>query len=78
MPKSSNVFRFSAVNLERLEQRALVLGQDPQLLEQIKQGELHPEMAAYGLWKDEEDLATLAVEIASNRQAQFARPTPEL
>ena len=75
----------SAVDLERLERRArmgqrlaLALGQDPQLLELIEQGELHPVMAAYGLWKDEEDLATLADEIAINRQAQSFRPASEL
>jgi len=56
----------------------LTFGQDPQLLEQIEQGERHPGMAAYGLWKDEDDLATLAEEIASNRQTQSARPAPEL
>lgn len=75
----------SAADLERLERRAqlghrlaLALGQDPQILEQIERGELHPVMAAYGLWKDEEDLAALADEIALNRQTQSARPAPEL
>ncbi|MCX6050147.1 MAG: type II toxin-antitoxin system prevent-host-death family antitoxin [Chloroflexi bacterium] len=75
----------SAADLERLERRAqlgqrlaLALGQDIQILEQIEQGDLHPVMAAYGLWRDEEDLATLTDEITLNRQNQAARPAPEL
>lgn len=75
----------SAVDLEQLERRAqlgyrlaLALGQDPQILEQIERGELHPVMAAYGLWKDEAELATLADEIAINRQTQSSRPPLEL
>lgn len=78
MLKSSSAFHFDAVNLERWKQLVLTFGQDPQLLEQIEQSELHSIMAAYGLWKDEDDLATLADEIASNRQTHSARPAPEL
>ncbi len=57
---------------------ALALGQDEKLLEQIELGELHPAMAAYALWKDEDDLAQLTGEITQNRQTQVFRPTPEL
>ena len=69
-----------ATELDRLERSAqmgqrlaLALGQDPSLLSQIEQGELHPAMAAYGLWKDEEELAGLPDEIAINRQKQPPR-----
>ena len=75
----------NAIDLDRLEQQAqlgrqlvLALGQNPQILEQTERGELHPVMLAYGLWKDEEDLATLADEITANRQTQFSRPALEL
>jgi prevent-host-death family protein len=69
-----------ADELERLERisslanrLALALGQDPDLLAQIENGEAHPAMAAYGLWRDQEDLASLSQEIEDNRQAQAAR-----
>jgi len=65
----------SPVDLERLERTAalgrhlaMALGQKPDLLEQIEQGELHPTMAAFGLWQAEDDLATLSGEIEANRQ----------
>jgi prevent-host-death family protein len=32
---------------------ALSLGQDPDLLTQIERGEVHPAMAAYGLWRED-------------------------
>ena len=70
-----------SVELERLERLsetahrlALVLGQDAELLRQIEAGEVHPAMAAFGLWRDEEELAGLAEEIAANRQRQATRP----
>lgn len=70
-----------AAELERLERLAqlgqrlaLALGQNPELLFQIERGELHPAMAAFGLWQDEADLATLAGEIITNRLAQLDRP----
>ncbi len=47
--------------LERLERAAqmaqrlaLALGQDAALLEKVEHHELHPAMAAFGLWKDAE------------------------
>jgi len=46
---------------------ALALGQDQSILDKIERGELHPAMVAYGLWKDEPDLASLAEEIIKNR-----------
>ena len=57
---------------------ALALGQNPELLARIEQGELHPAMAAFGLWRDEDDLANLADEIAANRQNQIDRPALSL
>ena len=66
--------------LERLERLsslasrlALALGQDPDLLAQIENGEAHPAMAAFGLWRDQEDLASLSQEIEDNRRAQASR-----
>ena len=70
----------SAAEWERLErasqaarQLALALGQNEALLSQIAAGEAHPAMAAFGLWRDEEDLATLAEEINANRERQGSR-----
>ena len=71
----------SAIDLERLERAAqmghhlaLALGQDPDLLLKIEQGEVHPAMAAYGLWPDDPALADLNDEIIVNRQRQPERP----
>jgi prevent-host-death family protein len=64
--------------LERLSQMlhrlALVLGQDAALLKQVEAEEVHPAMAAYGLWRDEPELSALADEIDANRQEQPSRP----
>lgn len=44
----------------RIGQRlALALGQDEELLSQIERGEVHPAMAAFGLWRDHEEWAEL-------------------
>ena len=74
-----------ATELERLERTsraarrlALALGQDEAILEKIEQRELHPAMAAFGLWRDETDLAALAEEIESERIKPPARPSLEL
>ena len=50
------------------------LSRDAKLLEQIEAGEIHPIMAAFGLWQDETDLASLADEIEANRHNQPSRP----
>lgn len=70
----------SATDLRRLEQlsraarqSARVLGQRASLLKQIEAGKLHPAMAAFGLWRDEDALDHLAEEIYANRQNQTAR-----
>lgn len=55
---------------------AQALGQDPAILAAVAEGTLHPIMAAFGLWRDEEDLADLAGEIERNRAGQSQRPAP--
>jgi antitoxin (DNA-binding transcriptional repressor) of toxin-antitoxin stability system len=71
--------------LERLERTsqmarrlALALGQDSGLLQKVEQCEVHPAMAAFGLWRDEEDLANIVEEIASLRAETPTRQTTEL
>ena len=56
---------------------ALSLGQTPEILDKIEAGEMHPAMAAFGLWADEDDLTDLADAIRTNRDAQPPRPTVE-
>ena len=67
-------------DLERLERMsqlayrmAQILGQDEMLLGQVDAQEAHPAMAAYGLWRDEPDLAVLIDELEANRRAQPPR-----
>jgi prevent-host-death family protein len=71
--------------LERLERTsraarrlALALGQGEAILDKIERHELHPAMAAYGLWRDESDLADLADEIAAERLKPPTRPNIDL
>lgn len=71
--------------LERLERTshtarrlALALGQTADILERVERRETHPAMAAFGLWRDEDDLATLAKEIAEERQRPTSRPELDL
>ncbi|NOX63962.1 MAG: type II toxin-antitoxin system prevent-host-death family antitoxin [Chloroflexi bacterium] len=52
---------------------ALALGQSPELLEQIERGELHPVMAASGLWANDSELDDLEDEIIANRERQVGR-----
>ena len=71
--------------LERLERAsqaasrlALALGQDKELLGRIERRELHPAMSAFGLWRDEPDLANLEEEIDLERQRSSSRPEIDL
>ena len=71
--------------LERLERTsraarrlALALGQDNAIMEKVERHELHPAMAAFGLWRDESDLVDLADEIAAERLKPPTRPNIEL
>lgn len=68
------------VELERLERNAqlsyrlaLALGQDAQLLEKVERREVHPAMAAFGLWQDDE-LDALTDEIYAERKQTGQRP----
>jgi prevent-host-death family protein len=74
-----------AAELERLERAsraarklALALGQDEAILEKVERHELHPAMAAFGLWRDETDLADLGEEIAAERLEPPTRPKIDL
>jgi prevent-host-death family protein len=53
---------------------ALTLGQSKIILESIEAGKAHPAMAAYGLWKEEDDLADLEGTIKTNRLRATSRP----
>ena len=57
---------------------AQTLGQSPKLLEDIEAGKIHPAMAAYGLWQDESDLASLEVKIREDRLSLSSRPPVDL
>jgi len=57
---------------------ALALGQGEAILEKVERRELHPAMAAFGLWRDEPDLAALADEIAGERLKPPTRPKIDL
>ena len=69
-----------STELERLQRLsetahrlAVILGQDADLLQQVEAEEVHPAMAAFGLWRGVKELATLADEIADNRERQSSR-----
>jgi prevent-host-death family protein len=70
----------SAGEWERLERSAEItrrlaqtLGQSTKLLEGIEAGKIHPAMAAFGLWKDEEDLNNLEAQIMDDRRASSGK-----
>jgi prevent-host-death family protein len=74
-----------AKELEQLERTsraarrlALALGQGEAILDKIERRELHPAMAAFGLWQDEYDLTDLAEEVAAGRLKPAARPKIDL
>ena len=74
-----------AAELQRIERvsqlsgrLAALLGQDADLLAAIERGEVHPAMAAFGLWRNDPELDDLAERIAANREGQAPRPAPEL
>jgi prevent-host-death family protein len=75
----------SAGELERLERSAEItrrlaqtLGQSKKLLKEIEAGKVHPAMAAFGLWKDEEDLEDLESQIMKKRRRPASRPPARL
>jgi hypothetical protein len=53
--------------LRNICELAFALGQSKAILEKVERGELHPAMAAFGLWRDDPDLEDLADEIAEDR-----------
>ena len=74
-----------AEELDRLERSteitrrlAQALGQSAELLAKIDAGKVHPAMAAFGLWKDEEDLDDLEAQIIRNRRRKSSRPRAAL
>jgi len=74
-----------AGELARLERSAEIaqrlaqtLGQSKKILESIEAGDVHPAMAAYGLWKDESDLIDLEKTVEKNRQRPSSRPKVDL
>jgi prevent-host-death family protein len=52
---------------------AQALGQDPAILAAVAEGALHPIMAAFGLWRDEDDLVDLADDVERSRHSQPQR-----
>jgi prevent-host-death family protein len=73
------------VELDRLERTshaarrlALALGQSEAILEKVERRELHPAMSAFGLWREETDLADLTYEIAAERRKPNTRPDLDL
>jgi len=74
-----------AAELEQLERSsraarrlALALGQSDAILEKVERHELHPAMIAFGLWRDEPDLASLVEQIIAERLKPLARPSLDL
>ena len=63
---------------EIIKRLAQTLGQSDQLLESIEAGTVHPAMAAYGLWKDEDDLANLEKMVKENREHATSRSEVDL
>ncbi|HJS20644.1 MAG TPA: type II toxin-antitoxin system Phd/YefM family antitoxin [Anaerolineales bacterium] len=75
----------SAGELERLDRAAEItrrlaqtLGQSPALLKRIEAGKVHPAMAAFGLWENEDDLSDLDVRVVENRRRSSSRPSVHL
>jgi prevent-host-death family protein len=75
----------SAGELERLDRAAEItrrlartLGQSSTLLDEIEAGKVHPAMAAFGLWKEEEDLEDLEAQTIENRRRPASRPDVDL
>ena len=75
-----------AGELARLERSAEIarrlaqtLGQSKELLERIESGKVHPAMAAYGLWQEEDDLVDLEETVKKNRlRSSSSRPKVDL
>ena len=57
---------------------AQALGQSPALLKSIADGDVHPAMAAFGLWKDEDNLVDLEEKVRINRNRVSSRKRVDL
>jgi hypothetical protein len=55
---------------DQVYELALALGQDEDVVRQVKAGKLHPVMLAFGIWRDEPEFETLTAEIYANRRRQ--------
>jgi hypothetical protein len=64
----------SPTTLRVAHRLALALGQEETILDKVEHGELHPAMAAFGLWRNELDLSTLSEEINGERLNGPTRP----
>ncbi len=64
--------------VSRVSALAAALGQDEALLVAIERGDVHPAMAAFGLWRDDPDLDDLTQRITANRAGQPSWPAPDL
>ena len=73
---------FELERLERASQAArrlaLTLGQDEALLEQIDRHEVHPAMAAFGLWHEDPSLDHFVEEIYESRKFASNRSDVDL
>lgn len=52
---------------------ARALGQSEEILRQIERGELHPAMAAFGLWRDDDELDQIMDEVIAARHRPSRR-----
>lgn len=62
------------VELEQDCLLALELGQRPEIVQQVREGKLHPAMLVTGLLKDDPTFAALTDEIYQDRQTLSTRP----
>ncbi len=60
-------------NLEQACQQALAFGQDPEIVQQVRERKMNPVMLAYGLLKDNPDFEHLIEEVYQNRQQPSTR-----
>jgi len=56
---------------ESTQRLVKALGQSDEILQKIQAGDLNPVMAAFGLWKDEKDLESLAEKVRKNRDKTY-------
>jgi hypothetical protein len=69
---------FVAARSQKARRLAIAVGQDNGLLQKVERCEVHAAMAAYGLWRDEADLANIAEEIVFERTKTPTQAETEL